>query len=240
MPTPRFIVTDIEGTTTSISFVHEVLFPYARARLGGWLAAHAGEPRVAEALADLAAEGASDGTVADSAAVLERWIDEDRKHTVLKRVQGYLWADGYQAGDFQGHLYPEVAAALGRWRAAGATLAVYSSGSVEAQQLLFRHSVAGDLTGLFAAWFDTRVGAKRDAASYTAILAALCGAGGGGAAPDASAPGGGAAWFLSDVEAELDAAAAAGFSVLQLLRPATPPSARHRTAATFDEVDAHF
>ena len=186
----RAILTDIEGTTSSIAFVAETLFPYARAALPAYIAAHA---RALEPLLD-AVRAAEPG---DPVATLQRWIDEDRKATALKTIQGRIWAEGYADGAFKGHVYPDAAQALRAWREAGYRLYVYSSGSVEAQQLIFRHSDQGDLEPLFSGWFDTTTGAKRERDSYARIAGTI------GEAP-------GAILFLSDVQAELDAAAAAG------------------------------
>jgi enolase-phosphatase E1 len=159
----RAILTDIEGTTSSIAFVAQTLFPYAKSALPAYVAAHA------EALAPLLDEvrAAEPG---DPVTTLLRWIDEDRKATPLKTLQGLIWAEGYAGGAFKGHVYPDAAEALRRWRGTGLRLYVYSSGSVEAQKLIFRHSDQGDLEPLFSGWFDTRTGPKREAASYARIL----------------------------------------------------------------------
>src|SRR5690606_25171087 len=149
---------------------------------------------------------------------LQGWIDEDRKHTALKALQGMVWEAGYASADFTAPVYPDATAALKRWHDAGHPLAVYSSGSVPAQKLLFAHTDAGDLTGLFSAWFDTGVGGKRDAASYTKIGQAL------GAAPDGIL-------FLSDVVAELDAAREAGLRTILVDRAQDYPQPRTGDAA---------
>ena len=142
----RAILTDIEGTTSSLSFVHDTLFPYARARLPDYVAQHGGD------LAQLLA-----------------WMDADAKVTELKDVQGRIWAEGYAAGELRGHVYSDAVKGLRRWHAAGLALYVFSSGSVAAQKLIFGHSVAGDLTPLFSGYFDTTTGPKREAASYAKI-----------------------------------------------------------------------
>jgi enolase-phosphatase E1 len=180
--TPKVILTDIEGTTSSLSFVHETLFPYARALLPDWVAAHGGD--LAQYLA---------------------WMDADAKVTELKDVQGKIWAEGYAAGELQGHVYSDAARALRRWHAAGINLAVFSSGSVAAQKLIFGHSDQGDLSGLFSGWFDTTTGPKREAASYAKIAHTL------GEAP-------GDVLFLSDIVQETDAAKAAGMRALLIDR----------------------
>lgn len=209
----RTILTDIEGTTSSISFVKDVLFPYARRALPGFVAARGREPEVRRWLDAVAAENG--GLCQDDMIVetLQGWIDQDRKHTALKALQGMMWRDGYGKADFRAHIYPDAAAALRAWHAAGHRLAVYSSGSVPAQKLFFGHSDAGDLSGLFSAWFDTEVGGKREAASYARIVAALA-----VPAPDVL--------FLSDVVEELDAAREAGLGTVLLDRRQDYPRPR--------------
>jgi enolase-phosphatase E1 len=206
---PAAILTDIEGTTTPIAFVHKVLFPYARARLPAFVAAH---PQIAE-------------TPVPALETLFAQMDRDEKDPVLKTIQGMIWEQGYLAGDLKAEIYPDVAPALRRWSKAGLRLFVYSSGSVAAQKLLFGHNEAGDLTPLFQAFFDTNVGPKREAASYAAISRGT----------NIPAP---EFLFLSDIEAELDAAAQAGLRTCQLLRPedGTKPSLRHETARDFTQV----
>lgn len=205
------VLTDIEGTTSSIAFVAETLFPYARAALPGFVAAH--PDKVAAILDEVRA--AEPG---DPVQTLQRWIDEDRKATPLKTLQGWIWAEGYATGAFQGHVYPDAAAGLRRWAAAGLKLYVYSSGSIEAQKLIFGHSDQGDLSGLFSGWFDTTSGPKRESASYGRIARII------GAPADAIL-------FLSDVQAELDAAATAGMKTQLVDRTGG------RGAASFDEID---
>ncbi len=214
--TPSFVLTDIEGTTTPIAFVRDTLFPYARARLADWLAAHADSPVLAD-------------VPGDRHATLLAWMDADRKETALKEIQGSIWAAGYADGSLKGALYPEVAAQLRAWAGRGVGVGVYSSGSVAAQKLLFGHSLAGDLLLLFQAFFDTRVGAKREAESYRRIAGQL-----------RLAPA--AILFLSDVEAELDAAREAGFLSFQLVRApdGTLASARHPHGPDFTAVAHAF
>lgn len=210
------IVTDIEGTTTPISFVHRVLFPYARERLASFLAANPQHP----ALSDVPEPKLS---------TLLGWMDRDEKITALKAIQGEIWKQGYELGDLLGEIYPDVPPALRRWSRAGLRLFVYSSGSVAAQKLLFSHTPEGDLTPLFQAYFDTNFGPKREEASYAMIARAV-----GGRANEVL--------FLSDVEAELDAAAAAGLAACQLVRPqdGTLPGTRHQTASDFNDVSSLF
>jgi enolase-phosphatase E1 len=220
-PAIRAVLTDIEGTTTPISFVHDVLFPFARSTLADFLQTHAADPAVAAEL-DAIRRAAPDRAPVD---VLRDWMDRDAKETPLKTLQGLIWRQGYEDGKLRGLLYPDVPPRLRQWHAAGVGLFVYSSGSVAAQRLLFGYSDAGDLAGLFSGFFDTRVGPKREAASYRAIATQI------GLPP-------GAILFLSDVEAELDAAAAAGLATCQVMRAAdgTVASARHRIAARFTDI----
>ena len=216
MPT-RAILTDIEGTTSSISFVKDVLFPYARRALPGFVAVRGRDPAVRKWLDAVAIEN---GGMCDDAMiveVLQGWIDEDRKHTALKALQGMIWADGCRNADFSAHIYPDAAPALRQWHAAGLPLYVYSSGSVPAQRLFFGHSDAGDLTPLFAGWFDTEVGGKRQAGSYRHIAGAI------GRPP-------GQILFLSDIVEELDAAREAGLQTVLVDRREDYPQPRHGEA----------
>ena len=219
----RAIVTDIEGTTSAIAFVRDVLFPYADAHLDAYVAAHRDEPVVATAMREAALEaGEADADDARILAHLHVWIAEDRKATPLKTLQGLIWNEGYEESGLLGHLYPDVPPVLQAWYDAGIELYVYSSGSIVAQKVLFAHTFAGDLTPLFAGYFDTTTGPKREAASYGEIAANT------GFRPADML-------FLSDTEEELDAARAAGFQTVRLLRPAdTPPGATTGHAAYVD------
>ena len=161
---------------------------------------------------------------AEAATVLEQWIDEDRKATPLKALQGMIWRKGYEAGELKGHVYDDTPEFLRRWHDRGLKLYVYSSGSVEAQKLIFGHTAHGDLTPLFSGYFDTRVGGKREAQSYKTILRDT-----GLSAPDVL--------FLSDIGEELDAARAAGMKTCQLLRDDKARAApSHPQARTFADV----
>lgn len=213
----RAILTDIEGTTSSISFVKNVLFPYARAALPGFVREHGHEPEVRRWL-DAAAVDAG-GICQDAVLVetLQGWIDADRKHTALKALQGLLWQQGYGDGDYAAHMYPDAPRALREWHAAGHALYVYSSGSVPAQKLFFGHSEAGDLGPLISGWFDTEIGGKRGADSYRRIAGAI------GRAPRDIV-------FLSDVVEELDAAREAGLATVLLDRIDDYPTPRTGTA----------
>ena len=214
----RAILTDIEGTTSSISFVRDVLFPYARRALPDFVREHGQQPRVRQWLDQVAVEAG--GLCQDEMIVetLQGWIDQDRKHTALKALQGLVWEDGYRNADFTAPIYPDAAQTLRRWHALGLPLYVYSSGSVPAQKLFFGHSDAGDLTGLFSGWFDTETGGKREAASYERIAAAI------GLKPHDLL-------FLSDVVEELDAAREAGMRTVLVDRREDYPQPRQGDAA---------
>jgi enolase-phosphatase E1 len=220
----RAIVTDIEGTTSSLSFVKDVLFPYARQHIGAFVSDHATQPAVR---AQLDAVSAVVGrTLTDDAAVaqLVRWIDEDKKITSLKALQGMIWEAGYRNGDFQGHVYEDAVRRLREWKDQGLALYVFSSGSVHAQKLLFGYSAFGDLTALFSGYFDTTIGAKREADSYRHIAQSI------------GIPAG-EILFLSDIREELDAAQAAGLRTCWLLRDGAPPAdPPHPVVRNFSEI----
>jgi enolase-phosphatase E1 len=255
----RGVVLDIEGTTTPVSFVYEVLFPYARERLGDFLSACQADAVVNQALTLLASERLEDAEADADAGRLERplghredppghperregsaplsfdlasakryleWLmDRDRKSTALKIIQGEIWRGGFESGALRGDVYPDVEPALERWRRAGRTIAIYSSGSVAAQRLLFGHSTSGDLTPLIDAYFDTTVGSKRSTESYSAIAQAL----------KLSAP---ELVFISDVEAELVAARDAGFQTRLCVRGEATPASTSKVIRSFDELSS--
>lgn len=223
---PLAIVTDIEGTTTPIAFVRDTLFPFARARLAGFLRERHTMPEVEAVLAATREEIDDQTTSLDSMiAVLEGWIDEDRKAAPLKTLQGLIWEAGYRDGALTAPVYADAAVALRKWQAAGIRLAVYSSGSVAAQKLLFGHSDEGDLTGLFSDWFDLGTGSKLDQGSYRRIAERL------GVAP-------GALLFLSDHPGELDAARRAGLTCIRADRGDPPPApvGEHRCVTSFADI----
>jgi enolase-phosphatase E1 len=216
-PGVQAVLTDIEGTTTSISFVYDVLFPYAEARLDEYCSQPAPGPELAGALARLRSEhdeevrqGAAPPDFGDGALYAHYLMSLDRKSTGLKQLQGLIWDEGYRSGALRSHVFPDVPPALQAWAAAGARLRVFSSGSVHAQKLLFGHTEAGDLTGLFEGFHDTTTGPKQEPESYRAIAEAFA------LPPEAIL-------FLSDVRGELDAAAAAGMATGLLVRPGNRP-----------------
>ena len=199
------IVTDIEGTTSSISFVHDVLFPYARKHIPDYVRQHANA--LQNILSDIATECGKESMTPDEAIqILLVWMDEDRKITPLKALQGLIWAAGYDEGAFKGHVFAEVPGKLKQWAESGVSLYIYSSGSIVAQKQIFGFSQAGDLTPYFKGYFDTTTGGKKDAASYTKIAEAI-------GFPCSQI------LFLSDHPEELQAARTAGYRILGLNRP---------------------
>ncbi len=223
--TTKAVVTDIEGTTTSINFVHSVLFPYASRELPEFVRSNQDKAEIADLLNRTRADaGESDASVERVINILLGWIDEDRKAMPLKALQGHIWKTGYEKGDFTGHVYVDVPDRLRRWSAMDISLYVYSSGSVAAQQLLFGYSDAGDLRPLFTGYFDTTIGHKKEPGSYLKIVASL-------ALPAAGI------LFLSDIADELDAAASAGMKTTQLVRCDDVLVGSHPVATTFDGVE---
>jgi enolase-phosphatase E1 len=236
------ILLDVEGTTTPIAFVAEKLFPYARRHLRRHVEQHASAPEYAKLWEQLRWEHAKDREagqpvpiwvdtpaavhLASVVGYMEWLMDRDRKSTALKDLQGRLWEEGYRLGELQGDVFADVPRALERWRADGLEIGIFSSGSILAQQLLFRHSSAGDLTGYLRWHFDTTSGGKADAESYRRIAAAMT------VPPHA-------VLFISDVVRELDAARAAGLQTRLALRPgnaAAPDGHGHSIVRTFDDV----
>jgi enolase-phosphatase E1 len=229
----RGVLVDIEGTTTAISFVYETLFPYAAARLAAACAERAAEPRVAAAISLLRAEYAAEppGSAlppfGDGAPYARHLMDADRKSTGLKELQGLIWEEGYASGELRGHVFADVPPALDAWRAAAVRLRIFSSGSRQAQRLLFAHTDYGDLTPYFEGFHDTTTGPKLAPPAYRAIAAAF-------GLPAAEL------LFLSDAAGELDAAAAAGYRCAMLVRPGNrpqPPGA-HPILHSFAELAA--
>ena len=225
------VLLDVEGTTTPVAFVYDVLFPYARARLATWFASRSlTDPEVGEVVGSLRQELRDDRDAPDNWTIdgivsrLLSYMDQDRKSRALKIVQGRIWEEGYTSGELRGEVYPDVPLALARWNAARCPVGIFSSGSVLAQKLLFGHSNAGDLTPLLRWHFDTAVGSKIDAGSYIRIAESV------NLAPAAIL-------FVSDVVAELVAAREAGMQPLQCIRsPDTVRSSDFTVIHTFDEI----
>lgn len=220
----KAIVTDIEGTTSSLSFVKDVLFPYARERLSDFVKSHREQEQIKLLLQDARQIAGED---LDEEAVIAQfihWIDTDQKVTPLKTLQGLIWQEGYRKGDFTGHVYEDAVRNLRNWFGLGYTLYVYSSGSIQAQKLLFGFSDFGDLTPFFSGYFDTHIGAKREAAAYQRIAAEI------GLPAEQIL-------FLSDIKEELDAARQAGLTTCWLVREQLRNhNAEHVQARDFDDI----
>lgn len=238
----RGILLDIEGTTTPVSFVHEVLFSHAREQLKHYLTQHWDSAEMIADIAILRKEHASDveaklnppalpvenGSAEIRALVsYVNWLmDQDRKSTALKNLQGKIWQRGYLDGTLQAQLFADVAPALRRWHQAGLSINIFSSGSSLAQRLLFAHTVAGDFTDVIENYFDTTSGPKTAVESYRSIAEAL-------RLPSPSI------LFVSDVVAELDAASEAGMKTLLCVRPGNAPQthgSRHQVVNSLENV----
>lgn len=222
----KAIVTDIEGTTSSLSFVKDVLFPYASEHLAAYVTSHAEESVVREQLEAVGKEVGKVLSIDEAVQQLLRWIDEDKKITPLKTLQGMIWEEGYRSGDFTGHFYEDAVRNMRAWREKGIRIYIYSSGSVYAQKLLFGFSDFGDLTPLISGYFDTHVGHKRETSSYELIASEI-----GVRAGDIL--------FLSDIREELDAARTAGMHTRWLVRDAdgVDPNTSHPQVRDFDAIN---
>lgn len=228
---PLAIVTDIEGTTSSIRFVRDVLFVYAEQFLPDYVREHRDERDVARQLRSISDKtGISSKDTEGLVACLQQWMRDDNKVTELKALQGMVWEEGYKKNEFQAHVYPDVPDKLREWLDREINLYVYSSGSEKAQRLYFRYSGQGDLRLMFAGYFDTTIGPKQEADSYRNLAAGVA------LAPQDML-------FISDTEAELDAAREAGMHTLRVVRPEEVDEApeavksAHPVVGSFSEID---
>ena len=237
----RAVLLDIEGTTTPIAFVTGTLFPYARRHLRGYLEQHLASPAHESLWATLRAEHEADRLLdprvpewagslrfsrVEAIEAYVAWLmDRDRKSTGLKELQGRIWEEGYARGDLVGEVFPDVPVALSRWHTAHRLVCIFSSGSTRAQQLLFQHSSAGDLTPYLTAYFDTTTGPKAEPSSYARIAESL------GIASEAIV-------FVSDSPRELDAARTSGMRTRLAVRPGNPPAPEivHERLLSLDEI----
>ena len=225
----RGILLDIEGTTSSVSFVYDVMFPFVRRELDRCLAAHWGQPPLAAACRQVARDASQDSRGDDRGWVrgeVLRLMDGDVKATGLKQLQGLIWEDGFHSGELKAHLYDDVPPALREWHGRGISLRIYSSGSIQAQKLFFGHTIAGNLLPLLSGHYDTTTGPKKEASSYRTIAADF------GLAPAEIL-------FLSDVAAELDAARAAGIQTALVRREGNAPAAagQHPELTSFAQIE---
>ena len=242
----QHLLLDIEGTTCPASFVSDVLFPFAKQKLSHYIKQHWHktphnkpiQAAMKEWLDDQSPESMQikqQATKGDNEEIealiqyLKHLINIDKKSTALKDLQGKIWEHGYSNGDLKSQLFPETAECLREWREQGITLSVYSSGSIQAQKLLYRHSSNGDLEDLFSHWFDTHTGPKKSTGSYTTIAKQLH-----------SAPN--KIWFVSDNGAECDSARLAGMHTLFSLREGNPDRdpRDHTVVQSLREVSAHL
>jgi len=221
---PKGILLDIEGTTTPITFVYDVLFPYARAHAHDFLDDETQRALKLEYDADVA-RGLSPPWSSTGLTYVHWLMDQDRKSTALKTLQGKVWQEGYRRGELHGEVFDDVPVALKNWNAARLDVRIYSSGSVLAQKLLFSTTRYGDLTRYLNGYFDTTTGPKTEPSSYSAIASAF-----GVSASEIL--------FVSDVTRELNAAVASGFAVLLSVRPRNPaqPSHPYRSITSFAEI----
>ena len=221
-PHTKAILTDIEGTTSSISFVKEVLFPFAKKRIGDYIQRHREElePILQSVKAEKGDQGLTQDEIIDT---LIHWIDTDQKVTPLKTLQGMIWKTGYHSGELKGHMYPDAVKGLNQWKEKNIALYVYSSGSIAAQKLLFAHTEYGDLTPLFSGYFDTTSGPKKESTSYTKVASAI-------GHPTQNI------LFLSDHQGELEAAQAAGMTVILLDRENVLQNSKFDRVTSFDPI----
>lgn len=221
----KAIVTDIEGTTTQLSFVKEVLFPFAYDQLPSYIETHREEERIQKILQEARAELQNeDVSLTELIQQFLTWIEQDKKITPLKTLQGYIWEEGYKSGKLKSHVYMDAVVELIAWHREGIMLAIFSSGSILAQKLLFSYTEHGDLTYLFSHYFDTTTGPKNSKEAYQKIAQTL------GIAPNEIL-------FLSDVVAELDAAKEAGMQVCGLAREGKAPASEHEFVADFFSIN---
>jgi enolase-phosphatase E1 len=218
------ILTDIEGTTTSISFVHDTLFPYAKEHIGSFLVEHSKDPKV-DTLINEIVEIAhlEDRSIEKVVVQLQEWMEQDKKITPLKTLQGMMWKNGYEIKAFQGHVYQDAYLGINRFQQMGLSIYVYSSGSTDAQKLLFGHSTFGDMTPLFSGYFDTKIGGKKDPLSYQKIAHEL-------QTPTERI------LFLSDSKEEIDAASKVGMKTVLFDREKAIPISERMSISSFDEI----
>jgi len=219
----RAIITDIEGTTSSISYVKEVMFPYSKRRLRSFLEAYWQEDKVKELIRGLEEKLQRSVDLDTAVKTFEEWIDKDLKEPLLKELQGHIWEEGFKSGELKGHIYEDAYKKLKEWKEQGYRLYVYSSGSVKAQKLFFGNTDYGDLTYLFDGFFDTSVGIKKEKESYLKIAGLI------GLKPEECL-------FLSDLEEELDCARSAGMRTVRVVRDTEKTDSKHPTVESFYQI----
>lgn len=223
----RVIITDIEGTTTSKTFEREVLLPYAARNMASFVRLHSEEPEVRSQLEQVAREMGTEVTRVESLiAHLEQRIEEEGDDPALRALQGLIWEKGYEHGDFRGSLYPDAADYLLRWHDRGLRNFTFSSWSTKGQRELLQYSEQGDLTPIISDYFDTRIGSKRSADSYTWMRDQI------GMEKEVDR-----VLYLSNEEQELEAAERAGMRTCWVVRHGPLPRTERPVARTFEDVD---
>jgi len=223
----KAVLTDIEGTTSSISFVKDVLFPYAKQKMEDFVKQNRENPEVKRILNDVKEIAGKDLTTDEIIEVLTKWIEEDKKITPLKEIQGLIWEEGYKKGELEGHIYDDSFEKLKKWKEKGIPIYIYSSGSVKAQKLLFSNTKFGDINYLFSGYFDTKIGGKKETQSYKKIAQEI------GLKPEEIL-------FLSDNPEEIEAAAKAGMKVIRFAREGEfeiIPDYPYKQVRNFEEVE---
>ncbi|MFN7064821.1 MAG: acireductone synthase [Aquificaceae bacterium] len=220
----RAILLDIEGTTSSLSYVKEVMFPYSRRRLRDFLRDHWERKEIKELLKDLGELVGKSLDIKEAVNILQDWIDKDLKEPILKELQGYIWEEGFKSGELKGHMYEDAYEKIREWKEKDYKLYIYSSGSVKAQKLFFGNTNYGDLTMLFDGFFDTSIGSKKDKSSYLSIAEKI------GIKPEHFL-------FLSDMEEELKAARDAGMKTIKIDRYGAGQPSSHKVINNFLELD---
>lgn len=223
----KAVLTDIEGTTSSISFVNDVLFPYAKEKMEEFVKENKDNPEVKKILEEVKKIEGKDLTIDEIIKTLIKWKEEDKKITPLKEIQGLIWEEGYKKGELQGHIYEDSFKKLKKWNDEGIPVYVYSSGSVKAQKLLFSNTEFGDINYLFSGYFDTKVGSKKESSSYKKIAEEI------GLKPEEIL-------FLSDNPEEIEAAAKAGMKVIRFARKGEfeiIPDFPFKQVRSFEEIE---
>ncbi|WP_461829212.1 acireductone synthase [Aquifex sp.] len=220
----KAILLDIEGTIAPLTFVKEVMFPYSKRKLREFLEQNWDRPEIQEIIRDASREVGKELSLEEAVETFSRWIDEDRKITPLKELQGYIWEEGFRSGELRAPLYEDAYKKIREWKERGIPLYIYSSGSVKAQELFFSHTEYGNILGFFSGFFDTKIGSKKEKESYLKIAQRI------GLKPEE-------VLFISDNPEELKAAKEAGFKVLQSVRDGVQPSEEFEKIYSFEEIE---
>lgn len=219
----KAILTDIEGTISSLEYVRKVMFPYSKENLRSFMMKHKDEEIVKKTLEDISTKFGKSVDIEESIKILESWIDNDLKEPILKEIQGYIWEEGFRNGKLKGHIYQDAYRKLIEWKEIGIKIYVFSSGSVKAQKLFFKHTDYGDITNIFSGLFDTKIGSKKDKNSYLRISNEI----------KLKPP---EILFLSDVEDELDASSEAGMKTIKVLREGIETPSKHKVVRDFSSI----